>query len=158
MTDPHSYARPAEARVTSVGLDLRADFTRKVLEGTATLTRQAAAGARELVLDTRGLEIQGVAERGAPLTHALGAPTRCSGARLTVALPATAHRRRALPHVARRRGAAVAVAAQTAGGTHPYLFSQGQAILTRTWIPTQDSPASARPTARASWSPRRCAP
>ncbi len=76
-----------------------------------------------------------------PLTHALGAPDPLLGRALTVALPATSR-----TVVVRYRTSPDAEALQwlspqqTAGGTHPYLFSQGQAILTRTWIPTQDSP------------------
>ena len=37
FVDPHSFARPTEARVTHVGLDLVVDFERRVLRGTATL-------------------------------------------------------------------------------------------------------------------------
>jgi leukotriene-A4 hydrolase len=143
VIDPHSYARPAEARVTDVALDLRADFTRKILEGSATLTLQPAPDAREVVLDTRGLEIQGVTDAtGATLTYAFGPNDPILGRSLTIALPAD---RKTI--VVRYRTSPSAEAlqwlspTQTAGGAHPYLFSQGQAILTRTWIPTQDSPA-----------------
>lgn len=143
VTDPHSYARPAEAKVNHVALDLRADFARKVLEGTATMTLQVAADAREVVLDTRGLEIQGVFDiRGTALTYALGPADPILGRALAITLPddratvvvhyRTSPRAEALQWLS---------PAQTAGGAHPYLFSQGQAILTRTWIPTQDSPA-----------------
>jgi leukotriene-A4 hydrolase len=143
VIDPHSYARPRQARVTHVALDLRADFTRKVLEGSATLTLQAAPDAREVVLDTRGLEIQGVADiSGATLPWALGPADAILGRALTVGLPpdratvtvryCTSPDAEALQWLS---------PAQTSGGAHPYLFSQGQAILTRTWIPTQDSPA-----------------
>jgi aminopeptidase N len=142
VRDVHSYARPAEARVRHVALDLAADFAARRLRGSATLTVDRAPGAREIVLDTRGLAIQGVAdEAGHPLAHALGAVDAILGAPLTVTLP-----ERGSKIVVRYETSPDAGAlqwldpAQTAGKRHPYLFSQGQAILTRSWIPTQDSP------------------
>ena len=144
LVDPHSYARPAEARVTHVQLDLRADFERRVLEGAATLTWDARPGARQIVLDTRGLEIASVADStGQPLEHHFGDRDPLLGESLTVSLPASPHRRITIRYKTRPDAEALQwlTPAQTAGRRHPYLFSQGQAILTRTWIPTQDSPA-----------------
>ena len=94
------------------------------------------------MLDTRDLTIERVVDaKNQTLTFALGDPDPVRGRALTVQLPAgvaevvityrTAPTAEALQWLA---------PAQTAGGRHPYLFSQGQAILTRTWIPTQDSP------------------
>jgi len=142
VSDPHSYARPRESRVTDVALDLRADFDRRVLEGRATLTLASADDAREVVLDTRGLEIAGVEDAGGrPLAFALGPADPILGRPLTIALPPD----RAIVVIAYRTSPHAEALqwlspAQTAGGRHPYLFSQGQAILTRTWVPTQDSP------------------
>jgi aminopeptidase N len=141
-SDIHSFARPAEARVTHVALDLRADFDARQLRGTAALTVERRPGATEIVLDTRDLDIEQVADgSGAALKYTLGASDAIKGQPLTVALP-----ERDSPVVVtyRTRPTAAALqwltAEQTAGRRVPYLFSQGQAILTRTWIPTQDSP------------------
>jgi aminopeptidase N len=72
VQDAHSYARPAEARVTHVALTLDADFAERVLEGTAELTLAAEESATEVVLDTRDLTIQRVTDAaGTPLVHAL---------------------------------------------------------------------------------------
>ena len=140
--DIHSFARPQEARVTHVALDLRTDFTAKTLSGRATLTIDRAPGATQLVLDTRDLTIEGVtAPDGAPLQFALGEQDKILGRPLTIQLPPELND----VVVAYRTSPAAAALqwlgpSQTAGRTHPYLYSQGQAILTRTWIPTQDSP------------------
>jgi aminopeptidase N len=140
--DIHSFARPAEARVTHVALDLRADMRAHELRGTATLTVQRRPGATELVLDTRDLDIEKVADSaGASLEHALGDADPIKGRPLTVKLgdgdgPVV------ISYKTRPTAAALQWLGpeQTAGKRQPYLFSQGQAILTRTWIPTQDSP------------------
>jgi leukotriene-A4 hydrolase len=140
--DIHSYARPEEARVSHVALDLAADFEAKRLRGTATLDLVRAPGSRRLVLDTRGLDVEGVtAPGGAALQWALGKSDPILGAPLTIALPLDV--KQVVVRYATRPDAGALqwlTPAQTAGKRQPYLFSQGQAILTRTWIPTQDSP------------------
>ena len=153
-TDVQTYARPAVARVTHVALDLAADFEAHRMTGTATLDIQAARGAQEIILDSKGLEIQAITgPRGRALPFTLGTNDAVRGQPLTVRIGAA--RRIAI----RYRSAPDAEAlqwltpAQTAGKRHPYLFSQGQAILNRTWIPTQDSPGI-----RQTWEARITAP
>jgi aminopeptidase N len=140
--DVHSYARPDEARVTHVGLDLRVDFAAKRLSGQATLKLQRAPGSNTVILDTRRLSIRAVADKeGLALTYALGDANKILGQPLNVTLPAGVEEiivsYETMPEAEALQWLSPA---QTAGKKHPYLFSQGEAILTRTWIPTQDSP------------------
>jgi leukotriene-A4 hydrolase len=113
-----------------------------VLSGTATLDLDAAPRSAHVALDTRDLEIEAVTDAaGAPLQWRLGAADPILGRALRVDLPAD--RRRIVIRYRTSPGAAALqwlTPEQTAAKRHPYLFSQGQAILTRTWIPTQDSP------------------
>ncbi len=140
--DIHSYAVPDEARVTHVSLDLNADFTKKQLSGKATLDLTRAPNATKVVLDTQDLDIHGVtADAGKPLPFTLGNDDKILGRALTVTLgPST--QRITIDYTTSPNAAALQWLdpEQTAGRKHPYLFSQGEAILTRTWIPTQDSP------------------
>lgn len=139
--DPHSYARPAEARVTHLELDLEADFEARRLEGTATLSIEAAPGASEIVLDVRDLDVRRAEdEAGQPLAFELGEEDPILGRPLAIALPEGGGRIRLHYRTSPEAAAVLWLGpAQTASG-RPFLFTQGQAILTRTWIPTQDSP------------------
>ncbi|HEY4587076.1 MAG TPA: M1 family metallopeptidase [Brevundimonas sp.] len=146
VNDPHSWARPAEARVTHVDLDLAADFAAKTLSGKATLDVTGRPGATEVVLDAKMLDIKAVTDAaGRPLDWSLGAADPIKGQPLSVRLPAFRGgetQKLVIAYATRPDASALQWLSpqQTAGGQKPYLFSQGQAILTRTWIPTQDSP------------------
>ena len=143
VSDIHSFARPAEARVTHVALDLKTDFAAKRLAGTATLTIERQPSAEAIVLDTDGLTIDAVtaADGKTALSYRLGDDDPVRGRSLTVVLPQGV--REIVVRYQTNPGAEALQwlsPEQTAGKRHPYLFSQGQAILTRSWIPTQDSP------------------
>ena len=140
--DEASYAKPFEARVTHVALDLGVDFDAKRIGGTAALDIDRKPDAKEIILDDRGLEIESITDGDRePLEWKVGTADEKLGAPLAIALRADTKR-----IVIRYKSAPDAGALQwltpeqTAGKKRPYLFSQGQAIENRSWIPTQDSP------------------
>ena len=157
--DDFTFAEPLEARVTHLDLDLDLDFEAERVSGIAILDIEASDGADEIVLDSNGLVIGGVADRlgnalawelgehvegkGEPLTIRLGEPTGADLQQVVVSY-ISAPDAEALQWLDPE---------QTAGGDHPFLFSQGQAILNRSWIPTQDSPGI-----RQTWEARITAP
>lgn len=146
--DVLTYARPEIARVTHVDLDLVADFASRTMRGTATLNILARPDAREIVLDDKGLVIARITDgAGKPLKWAVGAEDPYKGAPLTVAIGKA--RRIVITYSSRPDARALGWLPPelTAGKRKPYLFSQGQAINNRSWIPTQDSPGI-----RQSWS------
>ncbi|MDP3378324.1 MAG: M1 family metallopeptidase [Brevundimonas sp.] len=141
VRDVHSHARPEIARVHHVDLSLMADFDRRMLAGTASLSITAEPGAGEIILDIRDLDIHGVRSDDGPLDYTIGEESPFMGKPLIIAIPFTEGRIH-IDYSTRPEAAALQwlTPEQTAGGRLPYMFSQGQAILTRTWIPTQDSP------------------
>jgi aminopeptidase N len=159
--DTATFARPQVARVTHVALDLALDFDAKRVSGTATLDIQAAPGAREIVLDSKGYEVESITDpEGHALPFAFGEGDARRGKPLTVQIaPSTGSGQAARRIVIHYHTGGDAVSLQwlrpdqTAGGRYPYLFSQGEAILNRSWIPTQDSPGI-----RQTWEARITAP
>lgn len=143
MRDVHSYAKPEAAAVRHIELDLAVDFEQKTISGRASLAIDVAVGANQLHLDTRDLDIKNVYldEATEPTTFAFGAEAPLLGRELVIDIEATTQQVH-VDYSTRPEASAVQwlAPAQTAGGEHPFLFTQGQAILTRTWVPCQDSP------------------
>ena len=139
--DTQSFAKPLEARVSHVALDLGVDFAARQLSGTATLDIQAKPGVNTVILDDRGLDIQSInGPDGKPLPFKVGTADPIRGAPLEVTMGAA--RKLVIKYASAKDASALQWMApeQTAGKTSPFLFSQGESINNRTWIPTQDSP------------------
>lgn len=139
--DAWTHAVPEVARVTHVDLNLDVDFAGKTLSGVATLDVLAATGAKEIVLDVDDLDVISVTcPKGKPLPFTIGPRDKELGSALTVQLEGN---KQILIRYKTRPGASALqwlAPELTAGKRKPYLFSQGQPINNRSWIPTQDSP------------------
>ena len=144
VKDPHSFANSHEVLVKHLDLDLGVDFDKKEIAGRATLQIENRAGARELRLDTRDLTIEKVTldKAETETKFALGDEVKYQGKPLTIEItPATKE-----VNVHYRTSPTAAALqwldpSQTSGGKKPFLFTQSQAILARSWVPCQDTPS-----------------
>jgi len=144
--DYHSFANTEDYRVKHVDMDLTVDFSRKVIEGVATLQfERVGDGKSPLILDTRDLTIESVHAGGSgelqAVTFSLGDNVDIRGAALAIDLPADAStveiRYQTSPAAT---GLQWLEPQQTAGKRYPFLFTQAQAIHARSFVPLQDTP------------------
>lgn len=138
VTDHHSFARPEEARITHLSWDANVDFDTRTISGCATYDIETSNDAERIILDTHELTIEGVTVDGQPATFALGEAQEHLGRPLTVDLTPGA-KQVSVCYVS-DPGADALLWVEAQGDQAPFLFTQSQAILARTWIPVQDSP------------------
>ncbi|CAN5806819.1 M1 family metallopeptidase [soil metagenome] len=138
--DPHSYADDTHVVTKSFALVATVDFATKTLAAEVTLTFATPGGGR-LDLDTRDLAIESVDAHGKALPFSLAAADEHLGSCLSIELPPNTPAIRITYRTSPDASALQWLQpSQTSGGTQPYLFSQCQAIHTRSIVPCQDTP------------------
>lgn len=143
MQDIHSYAEPEKALVKHLRWEATVDFDKKEIAAVARLDIEADKKVQELVLDTKDLQIERITlgEQEELTTYSMGEYNQHLGSALKIKIKPKTKR----VNVYYKTGAKAEALQwlspeQTAGKVHPFLFTQSQAILARSWVPIQDSP------------------
>ncbi|NIM96387.1 MAG: M1 family peptidase [Anaerolineales bacterium] len=139
--DPHSFSDLQQSKITHIDLQFEVDFEQQVLAGVAqyTLDRPIQGS---LFLDTYSLEIPRIHSGETDLVWEFDSSDSLLGDRLHIK---DLRNEDAFTIIFRTGSGSKALQwlnpEQTAGGEHPYLFSQCQSIHARSIFPCQDTPS-----------------
>ncbi|PWL29407.1 MAG: aminopeptidase [Fluviicola sp. XM-24bin1] len=144
--DPHSYANVHEIRTEHLHLELDVNFENQTIYGVAR-HKMSKHSTSEAIFDVKGLEIMKVTTgkegKEKATEYSVGKNDELLGAPLKVKV---GKKDRYINIYYKTTEATEALdwlpPSLTAGKEHPFLYTQGQAILTRSWIPLQDTPLS----------------
>jgi leukotriene-A4 hydrolase len=144
-SNDHSYSNTDQISTKHLHLDMDIDFETQTIYGVAR-HEMKNSGTKEAIFDIKNLSIQKVTlgkDEETETTYLIGENDSLLGQPLTVTIDSnttfvniyyqTTDKCEALDWLEPK---------MTSGKKHPFLYSQGQAILTRSWIPTQDSPSN----------------
>jgi len=144
INDEHSFSIAEKAVVKHLDLDIKVDFETQTISGKATWKIDNVSKGKEIIFDQNTLNITKVTlgDDEKPAKFKLGTEVEFHGKPLIVTIEPTTTKVNIYYKTTKD---AVALQwltpEQTADKTKPFLFSQGQSIWTRTWIPCQDSPS-----------------
>lgn len=134
-TDFHSFSRPEEAVVTHLDWNAKVDFETRTIAAVATYDIETSADAERIMLDVRELNVESVSVDGVESTFEVGEEKEFIGSALII--PVNGESKKVSISYSTTPGADAFLWVE---GENPFLFTQSQAILARTWIPCQDSP------------------
>lgn len=140
--DIHSFALPDDARVTHLHWKATVDFETKTIKAVASWDIASNADADIILFDTKGLNIEKITlDDEVPTTFRLAASDSLLGEALAVLIKPTTKKVNIYYKTSPDAEAIQWLGAQqTSGKKFPFLFTQSQAILARSWVPCQDSP------------------
>ena len=143
VTDEHSYAKPELAVVKHLDLDIKVDFDTQTISGKASWLIDNISKGKEIIFDENTLNITKVTldDDEKETKFELGKDTEFHGKPLHITIEPTTTKVNIYYSTTKE---AVALQwlkpEQTADKKKPFLFSQGESVWSRTWIPCQDSP------------------
>ena len=143
VTDEHSYSKPELAVVKHLDLDINVDFDTQTISGKASWLIDNISKGNEIIFDENTLNITKVTlgDDEKETKFELRKDTEFHGKPLHITIEPNTTKINIYYNTTKD---AVALQwlkpEQTADKKKPFLFSQGESVWSRTWIPCQDSP------------------
>ena len=140
--DTHTFSNYTKVFIKHTHLDIEVDFASKRVFGVVTHSIDNSCKQDSIILDTKYLDIQKITlDNGIEAKYNYGNFDELLGTPLVIFLDndtkeisieySTTEKTEALDWL---------VAEQTNGKEFPFMYTQGQSIFTRSWIPIQDTP------------------
>lgn len=143
IVDEHSYSKPELAVVKHLDLDIKVDFDTQTISGKASWQIDNISKGNEIIFDENTLNITKVTlgDDEKETKFELGAATEFHGKPLHITIEPNTTKVN-IYYNTTKDGVALQwlKPEQTADKKKPFVFSQGESVWSRTWIPCQDSP------------------
>ncbi len=132
----HSFSEPSKVTYSHLSWKAEVDFKLQQITAIAAYRLVQKAASDHLILDVKGLNIQLVEVDGVSVPWQVEEKDPILGSALHIPVSSTSKEVVVKYNTTEKSDALLWVE-----GEYPFLFTQSQAILARTWIPCQDLPA-----------------